>query len=113
MGIQLGKRRAFTAVFTLDDNVTPASVDETQQEVSATGVNGTIEEFAKTLDANGKVIGCSGKFRPAALGPVQVQVTGDADRGDGVRTITLVGDETCIEGEATGGTVTFGGADEV
>lgn len=112
MPITLGKRRRFQGIFTALDNITPAYVDETQQEVAALTTNGAIEAFEKVLDADGKVIGAKGAVRPASPGPVEIQVTGDADRGDGVRTLTLVGTETCIVGEAFGGSVVLNGDDE-
>jgi len=114
MPIQLGRRRAFEARFT-DIQGNECSIDESQQEIAAATTNGAIEDFAKVFGTglnDGKVVGCSGKVRPSALGPVQVQVTADADRGDGVRTLTLIGEETVIQGEASGGTITFGGDDE-
>lgn len=111
MPIQLGKRRAFTANFTKDDG-SPASIDEKDQPLSAVSTNGDIEDLVKTTNASGAVIGCTGKVRPSQVGPVEVQVTADADRGDGTtRLLTLVGTETCIEGEATGGTVSLDGPD--
>lgn len=109
--IQLGKRRAFAARF-IDNQGNVASIDESQQEIAAATTNGAIEDFAKLTDQDGKVIGCTGKVRPSQIGPVEVQVTADADRGDGVRTLTLVGTESCIAGEASGGSVEFGGNDE-
>jgi hypothetical protein len=46
-------------------------------------------------------------YAPGPVGKVQIHATGDADLGQGVKTVTATYDVEVIEGEAVGGEITF------
>jgi hypothetical protein len=46
-------------------------------------------------------------FAPGPIGKVTIQATGDADLGQGVKTVTASYDVEVISGEAVGGEITF------
>lgn len=93
-----GEKHPFT-VKLVDKNGDPARFDG----VATVVVDGTAGQ-ASDVAADG----LSGSVECVGLGKGQVQVTGDADLGDGVRPLTILGDFEVVAEEAVGGTVEFG-----
>ena len=60
---------------------------------------------ARVVFSNVAADGLSGQVTFSGVGPVQMTMTVDADRGDGVRALTLTADVDVLAGEAVGGTI--------
>ena len=71
---------------------------------SVTVSNGTAEVVNVAAD------GLSGELSALVAGTGQVAVRVDADLGDGVRELIILGDYEVVAGEAVAGTVEFGAA---
>ena len=98
MDVQLGSTHRYSSVWT-DAAGNPTTVDVRSPAVMAA-------DDASRLTVVPDLDGLSGTITFASgIGPVQLQLTADADRGDGVRALTLVLDVTVIAGEAVAGTL--------
>jgi hypothetical protein len=99
--IVVGTVKRFNAIFT-DANDVPTTVDVTNGPPVAEVSDPALLEL---LEATPTPNGLAGRVRVAGLGAAQLRVTGDADRGSGVRALTLTADIEGIPGEAVGGRI--------
>ena len=97
----LGTKLPFTAVYT-DALGNPATVQGDAVCAVADPAGAEVVDLVQTGT------GCTGAVKGLAIGPGQLQVTADADRGEGVRSLTLTGDFEFTQGEAVSGGIVFG-----
>lgn len=96
--IPIGGRKFFKAKF-LDNAGNVTTVDTRAPAVV------TVEPATLGHVENLAPDGLSGEYVQDNVGLGQIQLTGDADRGDGVRSLTIVGDVEGLPGDAFAGTV--------
>src|SRR6266404_2174022 len=95
-----GKVKHFQAQF-VDEFGNPTTVD-TRAQATVTVTDATLASI-ENLSPDG----LSGDVRMLAAGTVQVSLVADADRGAGVRPLTLLGDLEILAPEAVGGSIVF------
>ena len=96
--VEAGVVKSFAARFT-DASGNPTTVD-----TRAPATLGASDP-SRVAFSNVATDGLSGQVTFSGVGPVQVTMTVDVDRGDGVKPLTLVADVDVLAGEAVGGVI--------
>jgi len=96
--VQLGSTHRYSSVWT-DASGNPTSVDVRSPAVMAADDPARVSIVPDPDGLSGLVTFGAG------IGPVQLQLTADVDRGEGERPLTLVLDVVVIAGEAVAGTI--------
>lgn len=107
----VGKRIKWKVTAVRVDGVSTAAIDETQRPIEAVLSDptiGALEGVEKVLGDGGVVVGLTGYTRQLAAGDLDTTITLDADRGDGVRTLTGVVEMRGLDPEAEGTVVETG-----